>query len=87
MKLEDFPLVEFADLRLRRVPELRPYDEVDDCRCSMCAFSEKGECSEVNEAACAQLGIEDHCGDNDIIYLPEENFTEYVVEVVRRRVS
>ena len=87
MKIEDYPPVEIEGQHYRRVPELAPYDEGDDCWCDLCAFRLRRDCSSVNEAASFQLATPDTCGDTDTIYLPEERFDEYVVEVVRRRIS
>lgn len=84
MNPEDFPLVEFDGRRLLVVPEL-PVPDKDDTVCDMCAArNDHTKCD-------GQLGfnrlVKKYCGDTDTIFLPEENFREYVIEFVRRRIS
>jgi hypothetical protein len=91
MKPEDFPLVEFKGRRLRRVPEL-PGDKVASMpdSCDMCVAMAGGV---HNKDLCSSLRTrpDPNCTDNYAghagIYLPEEDFQEYIVELVRRRVS
>jgi hypothetical protein len=88
MKPEDYELVIFRGKRLRRVPELTD-DAPGESRCDMCLLRDR-DCSELNSSAMDQLNLDSEtggCGDTSVIYLPEEDFQEYVVELVRRRVS
>jgi hypothetical protein len=91
MKPEDFPLVEFKGRRLRRVPELPCVGDPAKTRCDMCDLkinrNNRHMCSEYGDAA-ARSGVPD-CDEGSpmAIFLPEEHFQEYVVELVRRRIS
>lgn len=94
MKLEDYPLIVFEGRRLRRVPELPPPPGQRGARvpesCTMCLVVARG--GEFTRSMCERLRstyprCDDSFGDAAGIYLPEEDFQEYVVELVRRRVS
>lgn len=91
MKPEDYPLVEYQGQQLRRVPELPESTEAEDNRaefprCTMCVAIRGGR---LNQQACSDLAnrIPSCTGYPAYIYVPESEFTEYVVEIVRRRVS
>jgi hypothetical protein len=99
MKPEDFPLVTKLGRRLLVVPEL-PHDGSD---CTMCLAYDDRQKLNINRGKCAKLRKElGDCGYHEsrghpryhaqwnpagYIYLPEEQFEEYVAEIVRRRVS
>jgi hypothetical protein len=102
MKPEDFPLVEFKGRRLRMVPEL-PYNVVKQRTdmCLMCIAHKDaigvGLCKEMrSDPRPGDCGYHEYgplvpevitWNTKGFIYLPEERFEEYVVELVRRRVS
>jgi hypothetical protein len=92
MKKEDYELIVFGNRRLRRVPEL-PCEKPEECPgdpcCEMCIACPIG--GEFDEQLCEshRSAIPNSCSLDSAgcIYLPEEDFQEYVVELVRRRVS
>lgn len=97
MNKEDFPLVKFNGRRLRRVPEVADFDKPGTPqkgweRCMFCYAYQPGAnggnrkmevCSDLREMP---PGCNDESGRAGV-FVPEENFTEYVVEFVRRRIS
>lgn len=83
MKPEDYPLVIYKGERLRVVPELSAHGD-DESACNMCIVEHMtGECGREGVNAL----VDSSCGDVKTIYLPEGQFQEYVVELVRRRIS
>jgi hypothetical protein len=93
---EDFPLVVIDNQRYRCVPELPPpYLEMRCEMCAACPLSGKLSYEMCNKLyKTAQRTEQADCSEGtDVeaavgrIYIPEDQFQEYVVELVRRRVS
>lgn len=103
MKIEDFPLVEFKGHRLLIVPELPRGQEDSGkfLSCRMC-IAERDAIGTGMCAKLRHKPRQEDCGYHEsglqppamfswkqpgFIYLPEERFEEYVIELVRRRIS
>lgn len=83
MKPEDYPLRKVGGLRLRMVPEYpNPDTELRYKRCKGCVACPDGETHD--EDLCEELPGCDH---NATIFVHEDQFTKYVVEFIRHRVS
>ena len=80
MKAEDYLLTEWKGKWYHWVPE------VEERSCDMCAFKSR-LCHEVIRHVEADLKADGGCSQNKMILVEKEKFTEYVVEVVSRRIS
>jgi len=99
MKPEDYPLVEFEGRRLRRCPEPpseSPRKQGGDC-CVTCVAMPTHEqydrdlCARISQRVYEACSMVDQAGKClhavGCVFVPEDRFQEYVVELVRRRVS
>lgn len=93
MKPDDYPLVEFEGRRLRLVPEL-PGDKDTWARCILCLACPDGNrdqelCRAIRDDNPGETSCAGPVKGFDVsgVYVPEEKFQDYVVELVRRRIS
>lgn len=99
MNKEDYPLIEFNGQKLLAVPELPHASELGVHRCLMCAAwdgdeNSRPDCPDMSYQGgeqghpCDVGGFQDDEDEHrPLIYLKPEDWQEYVVEFVRRRVS
>lgn len=98
MNIKEYPLVEFRGMKLRRVPEVDDFDlkgmhgGMMSERCMFCVavqHNSKALCMDLRDWAermPEQLSCSDSSGKAGV-YLQETDEQDYVVELVRRRVS
>lgn len=92
MNKEDYEVVEFRGRRLLRVPELPQADRNDRTiggpACDMCvAKTSRPTCDKLAGAIPHACRMQPHEEFPACVFIREEDWQEYVVELVRRRVS
>lgn len=92
MNKEDYEVVEFRGRRLLRVPELLQRDKNDRAiggpACDMCVAKwHRSLCDALAHGTPYACRMESDPNSSPCVFIPESKFTEYVVEMVRRRVS
>lgn len=92
MNKEDFEVIEYRGQRLLRVPELTQPDRNDRTiggpACDLCvAKSSRPRCDDISNRIPHACRMHPHKEHPPCVFIREEDWQEYVVEFVRRRVS